>query len=176
MPSARTVAQRTGVLPSRMGQRKLPLPSRVQAMTNTRKLRSFSRLTRTRNRKLRLSLRIVATRQRQPTVLRVLPTAERNRTIARASMAVALATSRRYMVVDTHGDAVYAAPAERTLMPLYTSWQSEVLSAVRMLRRWNYYADALPDAALPNQPLDACHCRVCLERSDSAAPGGRKTA
>jgi hypothetical protein len=96
--------------------------------------------------------------------LRVLADAERRRTMARASMAVALSTSRKYMLTDTHGERAYAEPQARTLTPLFTTWQSEVLTAVRMLRRWRYYADTATAPAEPNMPLDGCHCRVCESR------------
>jgi hypothetical protein len=84
--------------------------------------------------------------------------------MARASMAVALSTSRKYMLTDTHGERAYAEPQARTLTPLFTTWQSEVLTAVRMLRRWRYYADTATAPAEPNMPLDGCHCRVCESR------------
>jgi hypothetical protein len=96
-----------------------------------------------------------------------LPEVDHSRAVARAS--VRRPHAPQYTVVDHHQlGAAYYAPERRMLTPHLAEWQAQVLSAVRMMRRWSYYAEALPAPALPNEPLDGCDCRVCLARGSAA--------
>lgn len=83
----------------------------------------------------------------------------------RALAAFTLATVRHYTIVDCFQNgaaAYYAAPATRT--PLYSPFGAMVLDACQRLRRWSYYDAPTPAPALPNQPLDGCHCHACVLR------------
>jgi hypothetical protein len=96
-----------------------------------------------------------------------LPLIERRRAVARASMWVALNATPHWTIVDTHGQgaAAYRHPSANAAAPLYSPLQCAILEAIRHMRRWRYYADALDATCLPSQPLDGCTCRVCLERA-----------
>ena len=95
--------------------------------------------------------------------IRMLPAEAHAAVVASAAMEVALASAPRWTIVDVGqlGAGAYTAPVA-SAAPLYDAWQAAVLSAVRMLRRWQWYAEALPDAASANMPLDGCRCHHCL--------------
>jgi hypothetical protein len=91
-------------------------------------------------------------------------TAERHSAaVARAAIEAALQYAPRWTMCDTGqlGAAAYTTPVA-TATPLYADWQCAVLEAVRRMRRWHYYAEALPTEADANLPLDGCHCEHCL--------------
>lgn len=100
-----------------------------------------------------------------PSALRTEALAERRKRVARASMAVALASAPRWLIVDTanNGAEAYRKPASKRI-PLYSPLQCAILEALRHMRRWHRYADA--DSVLPapvsQRSLDGCHCADCL--------------
>lgn len=102
---------------------------------------------------------------RRLTPYRTLPIVDHRRIVARASMQVALDRAPRWTMPDTYGQGAAAYRQAASAPPAWTPLQAAMLDAIRRMRRWSYYADAELDAAAPNQPLDGCHCRVCLERS-----------
>lgn len=99
----------------------------------------------------------------QAASMRPLPDSMRLRCAARASSRLPVA--RAYLVVDTNNSAVYApAPAQRR--PLYEPWQAEVLTAVRMLRRWQYRDTPALPAPVAGMPPH-CNCHTCATNGES---------
>jgi len=87
--------------------------------------------------------------------------AQRRRAIA----SFELATVPHWTIVDV-GDLGASAYRQAASAPAaYSPFAAMVLGAVAHMRRWRYYASEDAPTPAPNQPLDGCHCRVCLLRA-----------